>query len=379
MRRLLLLFLGSVLFNSCITTPVKDVEQINVLVEDSTECTAGSDNIIVEEMPDSSYRSVDMSFLSKEDYLVIEKNKQKLKNISDDNVNFFFSDDTNLWAQDPNAYWLMNRMMQMYCSVETPEDAWAWLLAMDETVDEYNSRLGRRGGAMDIAMKAIENLISTYCAGNQAEMNTASFVELVIAWFRKMYEYYDFTRLIGEYYNNATLKNLYYQEFRYFFAIHNSMDDIMTSYTYGQAVYSMLSMDLNSQLNVWFDTRLAELKIENSICLSPDFKPFKTDAKSVSNKKFDEFYAYIKTMVTSAGITEKDCNDTIDSETTVSDYCKVVEATKTHKEAMNNWLKVREQIALELPKERQGSYREITKHIHYRLYDNLLELKEQHY
>ena len=52
---------------------------------------------------------------------------------------------------------------------------------------------------------------------------------------------------------------------------------------------------------------------------------------------------------------------------------------KTNETALVNWREVREQIALMLPKEKQKSYREITKQMHTRLYNNLVELKDIRY
>ena len=44
--------------------------------------------------------------------------------------------------------------------------------------------------------------------------------------------------------------------------------------------------------------------------------------------------------------------------------------------AIEGWRQVREEITKHLPKEKQKSYREITRQIHTRLYNDLLELKE---
>ena len=38
----------------------------------------------------------------------------------------------------------MNRMMQMVQLIKTADDDWAWMLAMNESVEEYNARLGRK-------------------------------------------------------------------------------------------------------------------------------------------------------------------------------------------------------------------------------------------
>ena len=76
----------------------------------------------------------------------IEQKKQEMLSIADSVGHFWFSDDTEFQSQDPHAYWLMNRMMQMVQLIKTADDDWAWMLAMNESIKEYNTRLGRKIG-----------------------------------------------------------------------------------------------------------------------------------------------------------------------------------------------------------------------------------------
>ena len=61
------------------------------------------------------------------------------------------------------------------------------------------------------------------------------------------------------------------------------------------------------------------------------------------------------------------------------DFEKVAEMLSYYETALNNWREVREQIAQILPQEKQKSYREITKQMHTRLYNDLVDLKEIQY
>ena len=61
------------------------------------------------------------------------------------------------------------------------------------------------------------------------------------------------------------------------------------------------------------------------------------------------------------------------------DFDKIAEMLRYYETALSNWREVREQIALMLPKEKQKSYREITKQMHTLLYNDLVELKEIRY
>ena len=77
----------------------------------------------------------------------IEQKKHEMLAVADSVGHFWFSDDTEFQLQDPHAYWLMNRMMQMVQLIETADDDWAWMLAMNESIEEYNTRLGRKIGS----------------------------------------------------------------------------------------------------------------------------------------------------------------------------------------------------------------------------------------
>ena len=61
----------------------------------------------------------------------IEQRKQEMLAVADSVGHFWFSDDTEFQSQDPHAYWLMNRMMQMVQLIKTADDDWAWMLAMN--------------------------------------------------------------------------------------------------------------------------------------------------------------------------------------------------------------------------------------------------------
>lgn len=58
---------------------------------------------------------------------------------------------------------------------------------------------------------------------------------------------------------------------------------------------------------------------------------------------------------------------------------KKQEMLRYYETALTNWREVREQITQMLPKEKQKSYREITKQMHARLYNDLVDLKEIRY
>ena len=320
----------------------------------------------------------------------IEEKKQEMLSIADSVGHFWFSDDTQFQSQDPHAYWLMNRMMQMVQLVKTADDGWAWMLAMNESVEEYNTRLGRKIGSVDAACNAIDELIDIYNAGNQPELNTASYVESILMHYRATYAYYCLLEFIDDYDENSDwdvqMRALYYREFKEWFDINNAVNGLMYFYTYAAAHYSALSMDLNGTFEIWSKARLAELEIERDIYSSYRWKPYESDSKTISSKKFDKLLGYFKSRTNETVVEEmvsdwavKDyafARERIDG---MFDFDKVAEMLRYYETALTNWLQVREQIAQMLPKEKQKSYREITKQMHTRLYNDLVGLKEIRY
>ncbi len=323
----------------------------------------------------------------------IEQKKQEMLAIADSVGRFWFSDDTDLQSQDPHAYWLMNRMMQMMKQIKTADDCWAWMLAMNESIEEYNTRLGRKIGSVDAACNAIKELINIYNAGNQPMLNTASYVESILMHYKAVYTYYRHIEFIDDHNNDSNwdvqLSVLYYREFKEWFDINNAVNGIMYFYTYASAGYSALSMDLNGTFEIWSRDRLAELEIERDIYWSYDWKPFESDSKTISPKKFEKLLDNFKTR-TKSDVIEEFFGDLYDKKDRDYEYAeervgskydfeKIAEMLRYYETALTNWRKVREQIAQMLPNEKQKSYREITKQMHTRLYNDLVELKEIRY
>lgn len=355
------------LLTSCCTNPASDNEMTDTFNTDSV----GSD-----------YTA---------NATAIEQKKQEMLTVADSIGNFYFSDDTELQAQDPHAYWLMNRMMKMVQLVNAADDDWAWMLAMNESVGEYNTRLGRKIGSVDAATNAIYELINIYNVGNQREINTASYVESILEHYKAVYAYYSLIEFVDDYDEDSNqdvqLRALYYREYKEWFDLNNAVNGIMYFYTYAIARYSALPMDINGMFEIWSKNRLAELEIERDIyCSSCDWKPFSSDAKTVSAAEFEELLNYFKTR------TQDDVVEEMVSDFEVKDYDlareytdgrfdfdKIAEMLRYYETALTNWREVRDQIALMFPKEKQKSYQEITKQMHTRLYNDLVDLKKTRY
>ena len=215
-------------------------------------------------------------------------------------------------------------------------------------------------------------------------------MESILEHYKAVYAYYSLIEFIDDYDEDSNwdvqLRALYYREFKEWFDINNAVNGIMYFYTYAAAGYSALSMDLNGTFEIWSKNRLAELEIERDIYWSYDWKPFSSDAKTISAKKFEKLLSYFKAK-TQDDVVEEMVSDWAEKDYEFArertdgrfDFDKIAEMLRYYETALTNWREVREQIALMLSKEKQKSYREITKQMHTRLYNDLVELKEIRY
>ena len=204
------------------------------------------------------------------------------------------------------------------------------------------------------------------------------------------YAYYRLIEFIDDYKDDSDwdvqIRTLYYREFKEWFDINNAANGIMYFYTYASAGYSALSIDLNGTFEIWSKERLAELEIERDIYWSFDWKPFESNSKTFSPKKFDKLLGYFKSRTNETVVNEmvadwaeKDYDYARERINGRFDFDKIAEMLCYYETALSNWRKVREQIAQMLPKEKQKSYREITKQMHTRLYNDLYDLKAIRY
>ena len=294
---------------------------------------------------------------------------------------FWFSNDVEFQSADPHAYWLMNRMMHTVQNVRTAEDGIAWALALNENVQEYRRRIDRRIyeiKAEDAAVRAIEDLIDIYAAGNQPELNTYTYVTSILEIYKTTNEY---IRIMC-FRHDEPLAGLLYKEYRAWFDLNNAASGIMSFHTYAAAGYSAMPMEINLTFAYWSEQRHKELLVEKDTFWKYHWEPFESDCRNVSQKRFLKLIRYFRSLTidTIVKTNAKDWNlkkseyayDRLDGN---FDFDKISEMARLYEEAYCNWLTVREEIARLLPKEQGRSYREATKQMNARLYTDLLELK----
>ena len=311
----------------------------------------------------------------------IDSTREAMLATADTTFRFWFSDDVEFQSADPHAYWLMNRMMHTVQNVRTAEDGIAWALALNENVKEYSHRIDRRiydEKAEDAAVRAIEDLIDIYAAGNQPELNAYSYVTSILEIYRTTNEYIRIMRFR----HDEPLAGLLYKEYRAWFDLNNAASGIMSFHTYAAAGYSAMPMEINLTFAYWSEQRHKELLVEKDTFWKYHWEPFESDCRNVSQKRFLKLIRYFRSLTidTIVKTNAKDWNlkkseyayDRLDGN---FDFDKISEMARLYEEAYCNWLTVREEIARLLPKEQGRSYQEATKQMNTRLYTDLLELK----
>jgi hypothetical protein len=215
----------------------------------------------------------------------------------------------------------------------------------------------------------------------------------ILAHFKAVNSYYELIEFIDDYNSDndwdKNLRELYYREFEAWFDLNNAANGIMCYYTYASAGYSALPMELNGTFRLWSESRLKELKIEDELHWKYDWEKFSSKSKKVSVNKFNKLVNYFKTRTKADVIEEyfdgfysKKDRDYEYAEERVGckyDFEKIAEMVRYYETALAEWREVREEIISCQPKEKQRSYREVTKQIHTRLYNDLLELKTIQY
>lgn len=294
--------------------------------------------------------------------------KEDMLASADTSYNFWFSDDIDFQSADPNAYWLMNRMMQTVQHVQTAEDGIAWTLALNENATEYSRRISRRifeERAEDAALRAIEDLIDIYAAGNQPELNTYSYVTSILEIYRTTNEYIRTMRM----HMDEPLANLLYREYREWFEMNNAANGLMTFYTYAAARYSSLPMDINMTFAYWSEERFKEIGIEQDIFWKYNWKPYKAERKTISKRKFKRLIHEFTSLTPGK---DEYAYERLDG---CFERDRINEMAHLYGEAYCRWLAVRNEIAESLPKQQSKAYREVTRQMNSRLYSDLQELR----
>lgn len=289
--------------------------------------------------------------------------------------------DHELIAEDPHAYWLYDCMTTMHSFIESPEDKWAYYLAMDSCVSIYNHRMQRKSGSLSLALHAVDELLFSYTAGSQPQMNSRTFFKQLANELHVMSLYKSIDDYIGNGDCKSTLDGGYAREFKAWQDVVNACERIMYEYTFGQARYSAAPMEMNIIREAWYADRLEVLDKEwDCIVLS------KMDTVSVDREQMtdDDLAAIINRFynnVPTAGWDElymgwyDDDAQTLQPYLTDPEVQDHVRLLAYHcKQAIKRWQAVRNAIRDSLPQDRQDTYQALTQAMQNRIYAMLVSL-----
>lgn len=311
----------------------------------------------------------------------IPKSKQVLIAIPDTLAEFPYMSDERLQSKDRNAYWLMNRMIQMKNVAVTPDEDWAWMQAVGDCVAEYDGRIGRTAGRQEaerMAMRDIERLIDLYDSGYQSELNTWAYVTSVLAYYRTINTYDRLIRAVGP----SPLKEAYRREYEAWHELNRALIGFMLEYTYRGASYSSMPMDTNGTAGRWSDKRHEELVVEEAILVYGT--PFRSDSPAVSPEQIDTLLMPFGRIGPEGVIAE--FGDNIESTDRMQQRIAErfdIRAIRSYAaeigSGLRSWAAERARIAALLPESQRESYEELTRQMLHRLHDDVADLTKPAY
>lgn len=322
----------------------------------------------------------------------LASNKKLLLDVAkkSDKEPYCFIEDKEFRSLDKHAFWLMDGMIRMAASIGTADDCWAWTLAMDERIQQYNKRLGRKIGSIDLALATIEELMKEYSVDSQAGINANSFVTLYIDYYRTMLAYRSLLSSVvyldDDTDDNDTILDLFYTEFSSWYYIMNNMENIVIGYSYAMASYSLSNLQIYQRIDSWYKQRLSYLKVEEDLFNYNHESPYKAKFIQIKPQKFLVLINYFKSRTEETVVKDymnemssyfyedmlERVRDSFDFDC-LSSHLTLLEAS------LNDWLEVREQIVKQLPPNKRYTYSVVTKQMYSQFYKNLSGLKEIHF
>lgn len=310
----------------------------------------------------------------------IEARKQEMMTAVED-TDLYLTDleGNSIEVYDPHAYWLASRIINMYGMVHSSDDCWAWMLACDDFVEEYNCRLGRRIGSSESAVIAAKEVVNMTDTGGSIGMNNAYYCLSILSLYDTVHDYHELIGRMGN--SRSLLQQYYYYDFQIWYELMEAQYDLMKNYTYGAAWYTTLPTTWALDYKFWVEQRqkgLEEEMVVLNIWIDYDFV---ADADRVSYRKFDNLLTKISNMtcrdvakyLTRNFFHKDEYESTYDRVRSCYDFDKIDEIVDRYDSLLVCWLQLREQIADEMPDDKKSSYHEITEQIKAQFYSDLYE------
>ncbi len=267
--------------------------------------------------------------------------KEDFLAVSDSASNFYFTGDSELMQSGENAFWLMNRMMQMYSEVVFNKEYWEWGLAMNETIDQYSAKVGASRSALsetdrqNAAMDDVAKLIYVYSGKAQSAINAYTFVCTIQSLYKTVSEYISMAEVL-----EPDKRNLLREEFSAWHSIIDAQISLFCDYTLQGDHYSALGMDINMKCEEWIKARHEKMLLEKKI-ISGEPMRLKPD----SLRKID--------------------------------FAQLPDEFRELEPKIEEWLSARKKVEAALPKSTQSAYHAVTIRMHNHLRDEILKLSER--
>ena len=290
--------------------------------------------------------------------------------------------DTEHYAADPHAYWLYRCMTGMKIYTRTAEDNWAYYQALEKCVDDYNRRLDRKHGSMELAIQAVQELYGGWSAGTQYEMNSGSGLELLMDEIRMIGAYRDLAGYTKADREGEALGGWYGKEYKTWHHFIDLAKALMYNHTFGMARYSAAPLEMNLIQEDWYEGRLKWLEQEKRCVQDFGTEEFKFEGRPKTDADLTEIINYFYNCVPTAGWDDIRSTWNDNDDDIMRPYRENSEDAghprliAYHlKKAIKEWQSVRQDICEFLPAEKQAQYRDLTQALQNFIYEILEGLK----
>lgn len=291
-------------------------------------------------------------------------------------------EDTELYAEDPHAYWLYRCMECMDVYTRKPKELWAMYQALERCVGDYNQKLGRKHGSVELALRAVEELHGGYAAGTQYEMNRGTGIERMMDEIRMIGKYRYMAKSMEADGAEQGLDSWYGKEYMAWHRFMYLAEVLMYNHTFGMAYYSSAPMDMNLMMQDWFKGRLQLLDMESNCIWSYSAGEARMDVQPKTDDDLADIINHFYNCVPTAGWDDIYSSWADNDDDVMRPYREDAEndghprLIAYHlKKAIKDWQAVREDIALFLPADKQPEYRQLTAAVQNHIYSILESLK----
>ncbi len=243
--------------------------------------------------------------------------------------------------QEEQAMWLYHCFHATYPYDTVPievERYWAWAQQFNDSVKEYNRRIGRCESWRESHEKLTDEIRDAYYEDYGFGLGSTPQITQECAFMSDLdyYKALNMNRMLIDAVENNKVKALLYQDFRAWHKIYKILLGITYDYTIpNSSQYSLLRADVYSVHGRWCRNRLESLFEGEDVLVNGI--TFVSDSVWVSSKDLDSMWNMFSTYGLSVEeITRLEC-------------------------AFAEWLAIRQEIASLLPASRRQSYMELTK------------------